>query len=107
MEKYKQSKGKPRISLVPPALITEVAKVRTQAVDEKYPDPEGWRNVAVDKLIDAMGRHFVACLKDPFGMDEESRLPHLAHIATNAGFLLEKARAHQCDSTSEPDKQIP
>lgn len=91
-QSYKQTHGKPRISLVPPALVEEVDKVRTWAVDNKYPDPDSWRGVPEDYYLDAMGRHFFAYLNSPDGVDPESGLSHMAHIATNAAFILEMRR---------------
>ena len=89
---YKQTAGKPRVSLVPPALVEEVAKVRTWAVATKYTDPEGWRIVPPQDYADAIGRHFFAYLRDHDSVDAESGLSHLAHIATNCAFLLEMTR---------------
>ena len=34
-------------------------------------------------------RHICKWLKDPHGVDEDSGLPHLWHIACNVAFLLE------------------
>lgn len=85
----KQTAGKPRISLVPPALVTEVAKVRTWATENKYADPENWRQVPESWFLDAIGRHYLAYLENPDGTDAESGLSHMAHIATNAAFILE------------------
>lgn len=93
MSEFKQIAGKPRISLVPPELILAVARVRAQAMAEKYPDPEGWRNVPPQDYVDAIGRHILACHYDPFAVDPESGLPHMAHIACNCAFLLEMEAA--------------
>ena len=38
---------------------------------------------------DAMYRHMLAYLDDPKGVDEESGLPHLWHLACNVAFLCE------------------
>ena len=90
-EKFKQTVGKPRVSLVPPALIESVAKVRTFAVASKYPDPEGWRMVSADELISAIGRHYAKMLRHGAdALDEETGEPHAAHIACNCAFLLER-----------------
>lgn len=85
----KQTAGKPRISLVPPALVEEVAKVRTWAVENKYSDPDNWRQVPESAFLDAIGRHLFAYLNNPDGVDHESGLSHMAHLATNAAFILE------------------
>lgn len=88
----KQTIGKARISLVPPALVEEVAKVRTWATENKYTDPENWRQVPEQAFLDALGRHYFAYLNNPAGVDPESGLSHMAHIATNAAFILEMRR---------------
>lgn len=36
-----------------------------------------------------MYRHLVRYLDDPDGVDDESGLPHLWHLATNVAFLCE------------------
>ena len=85
----KDTAGKPRISLVQPALIEGVARVRSYGT-AKYGDPENWRHVAPEFYLDAIGRHLCACLRDGIGaVDAESGLLHMAHIACNAGFILE------------------
>ena len=40
-------------------------------------------------LRDALYRHWLNYLDDPKGVDEESGLPHLWHLACNAAFLIE------------------
>ena len=80
--------GKPRLSLVPPAIIEAVGRVRTFGV-EKYRDPENWRNVSPERYVDALMRHLCAYLRDPDATDAESGLPHLEHVACNIAFLLE------------------
>ena len=79
--------GKPRLSLVPSQIIYDIAKVREFAVNGKYPDPEGWKRVEPQRYRDALYRHLVSYIDNPDGVDEESGLPHLFHIATNCAFL--------------------
>lgn len=89
-EKFKQTAGKPRISLVPPALIESVARVRTYAVANKYSNPDGWRKVPVDEFVSAIGRHYAKMLRyGTDAVDAETGEPHTAHIACNCAFLLE------------------
>ena len=38
---------------------------------------------------DAAFRHFLAYLDEPDGVDKESGLPHLWHLACNIAFLCE------------------
>jgi hypothetical protein len=51
--------------------------------------PDGWKGVpdARARYADALLRHFSAWL-DGERADPESGLPHAAHVATNALFLL-------------------
>lgn len=84
----KADQGKPRPTLVPPSLIRAVATVREYGC-YKYHDPENWRRVEAQRYRDALYRHWLAYLDDPGGVDEESGLPHLWHLACNAAFLIE------------------
>ena len=43
----------------------------------------------VERYRDAAYRHFMAYLDEPDGMDQESGLPHLWHLACNICFLIE------------------
>lgn len=93
---FKETIGKPRISLVPPALIEGVASVRTWETETKCRDSENWRQVPPAEYLDAIGRHMLACLRHgPDALDPESGLPHMAHIACNAAFLLEISEMEQ------------
>jgi len=86
----KQTTGKPRISLVPPALIEQVARVREYGTAKYGGDSNSWRSVYPENYMDAIGRHLCACMRDgENAIDKESGLPHMAHIACNAGFILE------------------
>lgn len=85
----KKDAGKPRLSLVPTQILYDICKVREFAVDNKYKDPDNWKNVEIQRYRDAAFRHFLLYLNDPKGVDEESGLPHLSHLATNIAFLCE------------------
>ena len=84
----KADAGKLRLTLVPRQILWAIAAIRKYGVD-KYHDPENWRRVEVERYRDAAFRHFVAYLDNPLGMDEESGLPHLWHLACNVAFLCE------------------
>ena len=84
----KADAGKPRLTLVPRKIIFEIAKVREYGL-KKYGDPENWRKVEIERYRDAAFRHFMAYLDDPEGVDAESGLPHLSHLACNIAFLCE------------------
>lgn len=90
-EAYQDAKadaGKPRLTLVPRKIIWFIAKIREYG-NRKYGDPENWRKVDIQRYRDAAYRHFMAYLDDPHGVDEESGMPHLWHLACNIAFLCE------------------
>lgn len=80
--------GKPKLTLVPRKILFDIAKIREYGV-EKYKDPDNWKTVQPERYRDAAFRHFCAYLDDPNGVDEESGLPHLWHLACNIAFLCE------------------
>ena len=82
----KADAGKPRLTLVPSDIIWAIAKVREYGC-KKYSDPDNWKRVSVERYRDAAYRHFLSYLKDPHGVDEESGLPSLWHLACNIAFL--------------------
>ena len=87
----KHDKGKLQLTLVPREIIRDIARVRMYGV-EKYTDPDNWRKVEVERYRDALMRHMLDYLDDPDGVDAESGLSHLAHIACNVAFLCELKR---------------
>ena len=84
----KADAGKPRLSLVPRKTIWAIAKIREYG-NKKYGDPNNWRKVEPERYRDAAYRHFMRYLDDPTGVDDESGLPHLWHLACNIAFLCE------------------
>lgn len=97
----KADAGKPRLSLVPRKIIWAIARIREYG-NKKYGDPNNWKRVEAERYRDAAYRHFMRYLDDPTGVDEESGLPHLWHLATNISFLceLEKIDELQGDKRS-------
>ena len=83
----KHDGGKPRLDIVPPEIIEAVGAVMTHGA-EKYGEGS-YRNVEPKRYRAALMRHICKWLKDPFGKDEDSGLPHLWHVACNVAFLLE------------------
>lgn len=90
-QEAKADAGKPRLTLVPRQIIKDIAAVRMYGV-EKYKDPDNWKRVEIQRYRDAAFRHFLAYLDEPCGLDEESGLTHLSHLACNIAFLCELER---------------
>ena len=84
----KDDTGKRKLSLVPRKIIWDIAAIREYGT-EKYGDPDNWKKVEPQRYRDAAFRHFLKYLDDPEGLDEESGLPHLWHLACNIAFLCE------------------
>ena len=87
-QEAKADSGKPRPSLVQPALIRADMATREFGC-AKYHDPDNWRNVGAARYWDALLRHVLAAWDDWQAVDPESGLPHLHHIICNAGFLAQ------------------
>ena len=83
----KKDAGKPEIDLVPLDIVEGIAWTRMYG-NKKYPgNTNNWKKVDPRRYRNALARHLIEYLKDPYGNDKESGLPHLWHIATNAAFL--------------------
>ena len=82
--------GKPHPSYVPVELIKQVMAVREIGV-AKYPTggANNYKNVEPERFHEALLRHVLAVWHDPYAIDPDSGLPHLAHIACNTAFLLD------------------
>ena len=87
-QEAKADAGKLQLTLVPRRIIWDIAAIRRYG-NIKYHDPENWRQVEPQRYRDAAFRHFMKYLDDPAGVDEESGLPHLWHLACNIAFLCE------------------
>ena len=84
----KADAGKLQLTLVPRQIIREIARIRMYG-NLKYKDPDNWRQVEAERYRDAAFRHFLEYLDNPQGVDAESGLPHLSHLACNIAFLIE------------------
>jgi hypothetical protein len=90
----KYDQGKPRLSLIPQSALIDVAQV-LEVGAKKY-SRDNWKVVpdATERYTEALLRHAsevadgLSVDDDPFREDPESGLPHLAHVACNALFLL-------------------
>ena len=87
---HKDDDGKAMLTLVPRKMLWMIAKVREYGL-KKYPETgeHGWKNLDIKRIENATFRHFLRYLDDPDGVDDESGLSHLAHLATNVAFLCE------------------
>lgn len=84
----KADAGKLPLTLVPLEIIRNIAAVRRYGKN-KYGSSENWKTIEPERYRDAMFRHMLLYLEDPYGVDEESGLPHLWHLACNVAFLCE------------------
>ena len=87
-QEIKADNGKPRLSLVPMEIIRNIARIREFGL-KKYKEKESWKSVEVERYRDALLRHTLLYIEDPYGLDDESGLPHLWHLACNVAFLCE------------------
>lgn len=87
-DEFKFDNGKPRCDLVPADIIEAIGCVRSYGVS-KYKEEDNYRKVEPKRYRAALMRHICAWLRNPFGKDEESGLPHLWHVACNVAFLCE------------------
>ena len=87
----KADAGKLDLTLVPRQIIWDIAAVREYG-NKKYGDPDNWKTVEIPRYRAAAFRHLLAYLEDPHGVDEESGLLHLSHLACNIAFLCELER---------------
>lgn len=80
--------GKEELTLVPTKILHAIARVRMFGT-KKYKSADNWKRVEVDRYRNAAYRHWLAYLENPRGLDPESGLPILWHVATNISFLIE------------------
>jgi len=92
----KADAGKARLSLVPSEVIYAIAAIREYG-NAKYGDSENWRFVEPQRYRDAAYRHLLAYIDEPQGVDSESGLPHLWHLACNVAFLCAMAGESKAD----------
>ena len=89
----KADDGKEQLTLVPTRIIHDVCVIRMYG-NEKYGDPDNWKQVEPERYRDAAYRHFLKYIEDPPGVDDESGYPHLWHLACNVAFLCEMEDEH-------------
>ena len=86
----KADAGKLPLTAVPTAIIRAVGEIRYYGM-KKYPNGgvDNWKKVDPQRYRDAAFRHFLDYIDHPDGVDKESGLPHLWHLACNIAFLIE------------------
>jgi hypothetical protein len=87
---------KARLDLVPPEIIEAVGKVMTFGA-QKYGEAS-YKQVDPKRYRAALMRHICKWLKNPHGVDTDSGLPHLWHVACNVAFLLELDKGGEGDA---------
>jgi len=96
---HKHDSDLPKLTLVPRGIIWAVSYIRMYGL-KKYPKTgeHGWKNLDADRIRNAMYRHLMRYLDDPDGVDDESGLPHLWHLACNVAFLCEREKWDKHDN---------
>ena len=96
-QEAKADAGKLDLTLVPTAIIEEIAKVRHYGV-LKYSDPESWKKVSIDRYWKATLRHILVAWNDMTSVDEESGLLHISHASCNLAFIFALMRGETDES---------
>lgn len=101
-QSVKADRGKPSLTKVPRQIVWDIANVRDYGFAKYGEQADRWDVVEIERYQNAAYRHWLAYLDDPDGVDAESGLPHIAHVACNIAFLceLEKRRREE-DEGSE------
>lgn len=91
-QEAKADSGKLPMDLVPQQIIRDIAEVRKYGND-KYGDPDNWRQVEKRRYVAALMRHLAAYVDylngDDDGKDKESGIEHHKHMACNMAFICE------------------
>ena len=93
-QSIKADAGKARLTLVPQQILWDIAEVRAYGL-KKYGSAENWKKVEIQRYKDAAFRHFLKYLRNPQGVDEESGISHLKHLACNIAFLCELEKGEE------------
>lgn len=94
-QQAKADAGKLEIDMVPTQIIRDIAEVRMYG-NRKYHDPQNWKTVELRRYINAMLRHTLAFVDDPYGVDPESGIPHYKHAECNWAFISEMLSGRVC-----------
>lgn len=96
----KSDKGKYKPTLCHQTIIEAVARVREFGAS-RYGGYDTWKRVEEQRYRDALYRHWLAYLDNPDGLDSESGLLSLWHVACNLDFLLEMQKERLSDANDK------
>lgn len=95
----KADKGKYKPTLCHQITIEAISRVREFGAS-RYGGYDTWKRVEEQRYKDALYRHWLAYLENPDGVDAESGLPILFHVACNLDFLLEMQKERMNNETN-------
>lgn len=99
----KFDEGKPKVHLVYPSAIYEMAKVREYGYN-KHGSLNGWKTTPSIQHYDACLRHIFSAMHGE-KLDPDSNLKHLSHALCNLMFLIEEENEKELGTWSkEVDK---
>ena len=104
LDAAKRDAGKPRLSLVPPQIIFDIAQVREYG-NRKYGSADNWKEVELQRYIDALYRHMLAFVEDNRSRDAESGIEHYKHMACNMAFICQLMKQEGAERNSEAGRQ--
>lgn len=93
-QEAKADAGKLQMMLMLPEINKAVVRVREYGI-EKYKEPDNWKKVSKSRWDNAMIRHLMEYIQDPYSRDEESGLRHIDHIACNLAYILENMKGEE------------
>ena len=101
----KRDSGKVEITLVPMEMVEAAAVVRMFG-NAKYPQggANNWKQVDVERYRNALFRHLFKYLREPYGIDNESGLPHWYHVTCNVAFITQKEM--EAGTTPRPEEAL-
>ncbi len=103
-QKAKADKDKPRLSLVPSEIIRCIARIREYGQKKYGEQADHWDEVEIERYRDAAYRHLLNYIDNPDkGIDKESGLPHLWHLACNVAFLCELEKRREDEKNGKPE----
>lgn len=93
-QEAKADAGKLQMMLMLPEINKAVVRVREYGI-EKYKEPDNWKRVSKSRWDNAMLRHMMEYIQDPYSRDKESGLRHIDHIACNLAYILENMKGEE------------